>query len=330
MLMVFFCGTSSGVRSKKEAQYTFDETAFDCDRTTVRQIKTFKTPCNTRISVLKNIKGKRFIVKQKQQKPLRWYMGVAREKLGFEVALAGDVSVNSVDIIPDRDIFPGKYDDKVPATFHEVVPGTKVTYLPKKLKWLKVYIQQPMKVSVDQRSWGLTRPVIANMALHPDLPRIVAFDTFIANADRHRGNFFYDKKSNRFYAIDLESSFNKELAIYACDLIAWMINNNNEELSAQELVGLRVYRDVLKKLVKKYSPEILYEKLLEFAIQGGILEKISKSHLFLITRTCKQRIKKNYGACEDLVDLLDTFIKQQSILKKTKPVHLSPHEENNL
>jgi hypothetical protein len=188
----------------------------------------------------------------------------------------------------------------------------KVTFLPKELKPLKVFIQQPEKPTVAIAEWGLTRRVIKDMALHPDLPKIVALDTFIANADRHRGNFFYDKKSDHFFAIDLESSFNKNLASYACDLIKLMIADKQEIISEQELAALKVYRNVLKKLIKQHSPEGLFRKIVEFAVKGGIREVMSRKDVALMMVEDKQSIIKNYASCEKLVLLLDKLILKHS------------------
>lgn len=299
----------------KENKNIFDGTEFGCAR--VKEVDFFQTPCGTAIATLKDKKsGKRFIVKQKQGKTLGWHMGVAREKLGYHVAESINIPINRVEIIPTDRAFPGKHEVGLPATLHEVVPGVKVTFLPKPLKVLKVFIQQPIKPTVSRTQWGLTRRVIQDMALHPDLPPLVAFDTFIGNADRHRGNLFYDKKTNHFFAIDLESSFNKDLASYAGDLIVSMIESKYENILPQELQALETYRDVLKKLIKLHTPDSLCKKFVEYSIEGGILSRISKSSFMAIAKSCEEKIEKNYDSCVRLVYLLDKFIKKQYRLSK--------------
>lgn len=63
---------------------------------------------------------------------------------------------------------------------------------------------------------GLTLAVIQDMAKHPDLPKIVALDTFVGNADRSCPNLYYDKVADRFCGIDMAASFSSPLAFWAC------------------------------------------------------------------------------------------------------------------
>jgi hypothetical protein len=62
---------------------------------------------------------------------------------------------------------------------------------------------------------GLTIEIIQNMAKHPDLPRIVALDTFVGNADRSPPNLYYDEITDRFCGIDMAASFSSPLALAA-------------------------------------------------------------------------------------------------------------------
>lgn len=288
----------------------FDASAFGCNHTELQEEHFFKTPHNTRISVLQHINGKKFIIKQEQRKSLRGHLIVAKEKLGVEVARSINVNTNNVLSIPKNQSFPGKAKCAGPATLHTFVPGFKVSTLPKELKSFKIWIQQPVKPSVPKDQWGLTRKVITNMAQHPDLPRIVALDTFIANADRHRGNFFYDPKSDHYFVIDLESSFGKNLASYACKLMKTFINNNTS-LSRAELEALHLYGATLKKLIKLHTPEQLYEKLVNYSIENGILARVSRpvAHT-IIKKMYKKTMTANYASCIRLIDLIDNLLKK--------------------
>jgi len=149
------------------------------------------------------------------------------------------------------------------------------------------------------------------MSFHPDLAEIAAFDTFIANGDRHRGNFFYDPTSNHYYAIDLESSFNKNLAVYACGLIRSMIDSP-EIVSPQELRGLLVYRNTLKKLLSKHSPQYLYGRLVFFASHagGGRSSQSFKALMDSQLKKHERAIRDNYYFCQKLIILLDKLFKK--------------------
>ena len=64
---------------------------------------------------------------------------------------------------------------------------------------------------------------LQDMAKHKGLSAIAALDTFIANGDRHHGNFFYEQQTDTYYVIDLEAAFDKNLASYACTFIESII-----------------------------------------------------------------------------------------------------------
>ncbi|MCX5925406.1 MAG: hypothetical protein NT124_03915 [Candidatus Dependentiae bacterium] len=286
----------------------FDGKAFGCDKDCVEKTDYFKTEHNTHITTLANKDGKKYIVKQDSRNQLSWHMSVARDMLGSYIAQSVDVPANKVEIIPSYSSFPGKKNNYLPATLHEVVPGIKLTHLPPDLREFKVFIQQPVKATVPEKSWGLTRRVIQNMARHKDLPKIVALDTFIANADRHGGNFFYCSQANRYYAIDLESSFDKNLARYACSLIRAMLDNQDEIITEQELEGLYVYHKTLKRLLKRHSPESIYEKLHEFSLQGGLVSRSARKIILSKLDMYQGYITENYASCEKLVILLDKLM----------------------
>ena len=141
---------------------------------------------------------------------------VIREMLGAYIAELHDIPANRVRIIPAGHIILGKMHVHTPATLHTLVPGRPLN----KLSGIyKPFIQQPKK-KFSRKQWGLTYRVIHDMSLHPsDLPLIVALDTFIGNGARRHGSFFYDKESDKFWAIDLESSFQTNLCKLACNCI---------------------------------------------------------------------------------------------------------------
>src|SRR5207249_10025139 len=106
--------------------------------------------------------------------------------------------------------------DSFPATVHTLVPGQSVESLN-----LDVDIHQRMRREntpmwhkwgpLPPEKAGLTLKVIQNMAKHDDLPSIVAFDTFVGNADRSRPNLFYDSATDHYFGIDMAASFCSEL-----------------------------------------------------------------------------------------------------------------------
>lgn len=304
-LCTFFIGQTS--ECSKHEERILDGASFGCDQAHVRVIERFKTLHHTHIAILENKKdGNKFIVKQDTRDVLFRHLAVARDKLGAFVAESIGVSANRVEIIPAYCAFPGKKYFELPATLHTFVPGVMVKFLPKELK-MSIYIQQ---------SIGLTDTILTTMIAHQGLCDIVALDTFIANADRHRGNFFYDQESRRFYAIDLESSFDKNLAIYSCKFIKAMLNTENIQIEPPVLVVLKKYQKTLKKLIKQHTPESLCEKLVEYAAQGGIFMRSAQSAVRDRLNSHKEAIEKNYNSCKKLTRLLDKLISKYSSKKQ--------------
>lgn len=288
--------------------YVFDGRPFGCDQTVVKEIDSFETPHNTHISVLQDDNGKKFVVKQETRDVLTWHLSAARDKLGALVARSIYVLANRVEIIPSYATFPGKRSLQHPATLHEFVPGIQIAFLPERLARFQKSIQQFKKPSMPEDKWGLTEIVIGNMSCHEDLPRMVALDTFLANADRNDKNYFYDEESNHFFAIDFESSFQKNIACYACGCIQSIIKAKEPINSIRIMRGLKRYRNVLNELIRLYTPDDLHEKLVQFALEGGILSRALKTDVEKKLERYGQAIRDNYDSCKQLVILLDQLI----------------------
>jgi hypothetical protein len=292
-----------------------------CSARNLREVDYFDTGHNSRLSFLQDpASGKKFLLKQERRSEPHWHIIVAREALGAHVAASINIPANKVEIVPAHVPFPAKRVIERPATLHTVVPGVKVNRA-KKLRPLRICIQQYIKSSVSKNRWGLTSDVVRSMGLHKDLARLAALDTFIANGDRHRGNFFYDEKTDRFFAIDLESSFKKDLAHFGAKFISNLSRSRARkvELSAQELEGLCMYRDTLKRLLSKHTPSSLYHKLLAYVIESGILAREGRGAVGVRVTGYKTSIEKNYASCRKLILLLDHFIANKS--KQQESVH---------
>lgn len=131
----------------------------------LKKTEALNTKHNSRISFLQDtVTGNKFLLKQDNRSDLHWHIVVAREALGAHVAQSVDIPVNRVEIIPARIAFPGKQNREKPATLHTVVPGVKVNKA-KRLKPLRICIQQFIKPAIPKERWGLTREVVRSMAL---------------------------------------------------------------------------------------------------------------------------------------------------------------------
>ncbi len=247
-----------------------------------------------------------FLIKQARNHTRRGPSMVILEMLSAYIAELHDIPANRVRIVPAGYAIPGKLYVEQPATLHTLVPGKILN----KLSGInKLFIQQPWRKDFPKEQPGLTYRAIHGMSLHQDLPLIVALDTFIGNGARRRDSLFYDKESDKFWAIDLESSFQTNLCKLACNCIRTMLKDQTK-LTSRELNGLIIYRDTLKKLVKHHPPGELYKKMDEFALQAGIKpgsllfnDETAKKIFFY-----KETIPESYKSAQELVLLLGELI----------------------
>lgn len=280
---------------------------FGCTKENVRIIDSFTTPHHRFISVLQHENGSKFIVKQDSREAQVAHLAEVRDALGSFIAKSVNIPANEVLIIPCDKRFVGKEYTHLPATLHTFVPGVMAKRAPGKQH---LYIQQPRKPSVPESEWGMKRSVITHMSEHFDLCAITALDTFIANKDRHRGNFFYDYEADRFYAVDLESAFGLNLADYACDLISSLLLEKRKSLTRKEIRGLIVYQKTLIKLVHLHTPESLFEKLVSLTTEAGLPHQITRGTVTNKLEGYRTSIAANYASCQKLIYLLDTLLER--------------------
>lgn len=229
------------------------------DYATIREIQFIKKKASLNIAILEDQQGDKFVVKQNLKSLAGSVLRVAREKLGVEMAESMGIEVNSVEIIPSHCSFIGKRILAWPATLHTFSPGIQVSKLPKTSPFYKMDIRQ--SVDLSGSTSGLQYHMIQDMALHQDLPAIVALDTFTCNKGRHRNNYFYCPEKDHFYLIDMESCFAYPLGMYACACITKLLESTSVVLPSQEVVALTQYNEALKKLIALYSPQTIYEQL---------------------------------------------------------------------
>ena len=156
------------------------------------------------------------------------------------------------------------------------------------------------------------------MALHTYLSLIMAFDTFIGNHDRSNQNLYYDKKTDKFFAIDLEGTFGVNYNTFICTLIITMLKKPKLSFTKQEIKGLILFRDTLKSLVDFFPPEIVHQLLDGLISESKIMENYPGPQ-----KSFSEKInayKKNISAiiteAQNLLVLLDKLISQYT--KKEK------------
>ncbi len=294
----------------------------------------FNEESSAQIAFLMNIHNHddKYLIKQRTTKTypdgklLRIFTSVPREKILANMAeefsamteKKHKVIANKVEIVPAHYPFPGKYNLEKPASLIAFVPGIAVCDLPE--GYHKPNLKQfdsDYPHSRAPEKLGLQRRMINDMARHPNLPPLVAFDTFTAYKDRRPANLMYEEKTNRYYAIDMENGFEHNLAKHALRLVIQMIKEKQEEkkqedekesasLSLQEIDALKIYQSTLKKLIPMYPPEIIFSKIAQARIEAGIEDHEESSEK---EKELQQTIQDNYNSCIQTVASLDALLK---------------------
>ncbi len=287
------------------------------------------------ISFVTDNKKQILIIKQDRSPSCSAQFKVIREMLASYLASVNNIKAHNTTILPGKFEFPGKVYKERPATVHKVVPGYPMYKL---CNWPSKALQQECKSHHSKRQDGLQDTIIYYMSLHPDLPAIIALDTFIGNVDRSITNLFYDDQKDRFFAIDMEKSFKKNLCEIACAIIKNKLCNNEAMITLQELYGLTIYRNTLQGLIEHNSIRHLHVLLEKFTRQAkltgfsqqnnrqpGRVRKLA-SKLTQYIQMYKRTIWASYKSAEKLVILLDQFIKQQT-LKIHEKLFLHYHDD---
>lgn len=255
--------------------------------------------------------NEQFVVKQiKDSSPDEQFLLVL-DALGCHIAENSAIPINKITVIPPKIAFPGKMKCEFPATLHTQAIGVSVEEQESCYQEIDVQQRFRKKNSPMSQRWGplpqdkagLTLTVTQNMAKHPDLPKIVALDTFVGNADRSPPNLFYDAITDRFCGIDMAASFSSPLAAIAC----WQLKRmKREDLTTNELAALNDYASTLKDLINNWPPEKQEQLLLEYSEKGGFTKGSALWDQNIIDRIefHKKYMDDNYQNCVKLVEII--------------------------
>lgn len=280
---------------------------YDHDKLVV--YKFLDTQKSSYIVFIKDDEGNHYIVKQEKCFSLSKQIRSIAEALCAHIASVLSIPSQQVKILPVGFSFPGKFMTKRVGTIHTLVPGDTIRSNPDGL-YGRLDIKQPTDNTIPFEQQGFTERTIFWMSQHPDLPLIVALDTFVGNKDRNKANILYDSESNSFYAIDMAliydiESDRKPVAQIACEQVTQMIMKN-KQFTEKELEALHAYRSMLKRLVSNFPPNVMCKLLDKFFIES----KIVKTHLFStkdimsLLNGYKRAIKQSYVDIKKLIYLL--------------------------
>lgn len=257
------------------------------------------------------INGYTYIIKQK--KDFKKQLAVVRDTLAAYIAK--DLAVaHEVDIIDFKKNIVGKHHLKWPATIHTIAAGETVRKQ-KTSKYNAIRLKQHWSRPDINNEIGLTKMVINYMTWHKQLPVIVALDLFIGNSDRHIGNLCYDPETDKFCAIDMDDTFNKDLCELACRNFDKMIKNKTAQFTKEEIKALIIMRNTLKLLVQKHTPRDLIVKMYTFGHRAGFV-KGSPLYNERIQRrfaAYERNIQKTYESARHLIVILDKIIRRKAM-----------------
>ncbi len=296
----FTCIGSEQIRSNKVLYSSWDILSPHYDTGKIQILK-YMDQKHFNLTFIMDASQDLFIIKQIKYSNSTKQFRAIREVFGAYIAESNNLPANLVRIVPAGYAIPGKLDIQRPATLHTVVPGYQVNQLS---RFSEINIEQYGGWHYPKDTWGLRYEVIHSMSLHPNLPAIVAFDTFIGNDDRNKTNFFYDEKSDIFWMIDMEKAYySTNMSALACKFIQELLNSQFN-FTAAEIKGLIMYRNTLKKLIKNHTPHMLHKKLDQFVLQAGI----NPNKMIQKIKEYKNNISASYASTQQLIVLLDKLI----------------------
>jgi hypothetical protein len=212
----------------------------------------------------------------------------------------GVIPAHRVGIIPAGVPFPGKPRTDWPATIHTIAPG----------KMLKEQNSPYNAMSLKQRDTGFTLDILSWMMEDDVLMRIVVFDLFFCNHDRHRGNLFYDLRTDTFCAIDMDSAWKYNLCVFACKNFEHMLESKYFYLKSKEIKALIKVKEYLQLLIDNYKPKSTIQLYEYFVQKAGFLEGsdiyIPKFVDEMVDN--KRMIARSYEDAQKFVKILESAI----------------------
>jgi len=259
-----------------------------------------------------------YIVKQIVDTDIDEQFLLIRDLIASGIGVSCGIPVNEVYLIPANIKCKIKVYNWTAATVHRFIEGVCLEdNAPKFLNKDFALQQQYLDHYEWQKKWvledcqqGFSRKFIESMSLHNDLPKIVAFDTFVGNFDRSLPNIFYNEKENRFYGIDQAAAFNnKNLSKLALDRLKELHHKDYFKSCCGKIIdSLRLYRDTLIKLYNKITPENVC-----------LLFKTYSSHIYVWSEDFSKHVhgrcyyhckafESNYRFTKELIELLDEIL----------------------
>jgi hypothetical protein len=253
------------------------------------------------------ISGQQYVIKQKvnQEKQI---IAAMREALASYIAKDLKIAQH-VEIIPAHENVSGKKYPSSSATLHTLAPGKIVSALRGHKYYLLCLKQRDPQGKKITGKW-LTETIINQITWHKHIALIIALDLFICNTDRNRRNLFYDQATDSFCAIDMENIYRRNVADMACKKLREMINVNHKKFTPAEIEALKMVKDTLQFLSKKYPPQDILARIDKYAVFAGYVDdgSLLGDKLTKKIERHKQMVVECYGSVQKLIKILTEII----------------------
>ncbi len=269
------------------------------------------------ITIVRNNKtGELFLIKQKKFKLFSETFAI-KETLASYIATSTSIPSQKVWIIPKNTVNNLHYKNQI-ATLHTFLPGE--TLLINNI-YQDLDIRQRYSKDMDPKKMGITRNVIHQMSRHPDLPKIAALDTAVGNVDRSLHNILYDKKTDRFWSIDMDNSFYINLCEIAIQQIKSITRDRTITFSLKEIQALTIYRDTLIEFIRSNHPKQIVDLLFSITKYTGICKRIfnkeqklhGDSFILYLIYGYKKNIIQSYRSAKELVFFLNKLLQNHVV-----------------
>jgi hypothetical protein len=251
------------------------------------------------------INGEIYLIKQK--KVVNKILGAVRDPFTAHIAETFGIA-HRVGVIPADVEFSGKFRTDWPATIHTVAPG----------KMIKAQNSRYDGMNIKQADVGFRRDMLSWMAKHPVLVMVVALDTFLNNHDRHRGNLFYEPKTDSFCAIDMDSALKYNLCALGCKNFTAMLYDRHLNLSNKEIKTLGLYKEYLEFLIDNHKAEDTLGTYNYFVEKSGFVEgsALYTQKVALELERNRRMIMESYQDAQKLVKIIEQVIKKAKKVQK--------------
>jgi hypothetical protein len=167
-------------------------------------------------------------------------------------------------------------------------------------------------MNIKQADIGFRYEMLQWLAKDPVLIIVVALDLFLCNHDRHRGNLFYNPRTNTFCMIDMDSSFRHNLCALACKNITKMVNNRKLRFSSRDIDVLKTLKKHLQYLIDHNHPEDTVQMYNYFAEKAGFVEgaDLYTERVALELEANRAMIIQSYEDAKKLVQIIEELVQR--------------------